>query len=227
MFIIMSALWLGILTSISPCPLATNIAAISFISKNILHPRAVIISGLVYTAGRVLVYAVIGSMIIFSFVSIPAVALFLQKYMSIILGPLLIIVGLILLRVIKFKIPSFSVSLDKQQKIARSGIGGAFLLGALFSLSFCPISAALFFGSLIPLALEYEYGIILPLVYGIGTGLPVVVVAFGIALGTLSVSQWFTVLSKFEYYTKKITGIVFVLAGIYYIARYIISVCAQ
>ncbi|MFC2149529.1 aromatic aminobenezylarsenical efflux permease ArsG family transporter [Candidatus Auribacterota bacterium] len=227
MVMILSALWLGILTSISPCPLATNIAAISFLSKRILHPKAVTFSCIAYTAGRVMVYAVLGSVIIFSMVSIPTVATVLQKYMSVILGPMLIIVGVFLLGLIKIKIPSFSFSPDKQEKIANSGVRGAFMLGVIFALSFCPISAALFFGSLIPLALDSKFGIALPFFYGIGTGLPVIIVAFGITLGSFSLSQWFGFLTRFEHYTKKITGTVFIAAGAYYVMRYVVSMFAE
>jgi len=221
---IISALWLGILTSISPCPLATNVAAISFLSKRITHPKAVIVTGIVYTLGRMAAYAVLGGLIIFSLVSVPGIANFLQKYMNRILGPALILVGLFLLNIIKIRFPSISFSQDRQKKIAGSGIGGVFVLGVLFALSFCPISAALFFGSLIPLSLDNKFGIILPFFYGIGTGLPVVILAFGIALGTSSVSHWFHRLSRLEFYTRKITGIIFLIVGIYYIGAFILPI---
>ena len=106
--------------------------------------------------------------------------------------------------------------------MASSGIGGAFILGAVFALSFCPISAALFFGSLIPLSLDNKFGIILPFFYGIGTGLPVVILAFGIALGTVSISHWFHRLNRLEFYTRKITGAIFLIVGIYYIGAFIL-----
>lgn len=221
--LILSALWLGMLTSISPCPLATNIAAISFLSKRIMHPKSVIIAGIVYTAGRMLVYAALGGVLIFSLVSVPGIANFLQKYMNRILGPILVLVGLFLLDIIKINLPSFSISQGKQESIAKNGIGGAFILGVIFALSFCPISAALFFGSLIPLALNNKFGIILPFFYGLGTGLPVVILTVGIALGTLSISHWFNKLSRIEFYTRKITGIIFISAGIYYISAFIVK----
>lgn len=224
MIAILSALWLGILTSISPCPLATNIAAISFLSKRIMHPKAVVIAGIVYTLGRMMAYAVLGGVIIFSLVSVPTTANFLQKYMNRILGPVLILVGLFLLDVVQIKIPAMSFSQDRQKKMAESGIGGAFMLGVIFALSFCPISAALFFGSLIPLSLNSKFGISLPFFYGIGTGLPVIILAFGIALGTLSISHWFHRLSRLEFYTRKITGVIFLVVGIYYIGAFILPI---
>jgi len=218
-----SALWLGILTSISPCPLATNIAAISFLSKKINHPRLVLQSSIAYTIGRMLTYAVLGVVIITSLASVPVTANFLQKYMNKLLGPILLVVGLFLLDLIKINIPSFSVSKEKQTTLAESGVKGSFVLGVVFALSFCPIAAALFFGSLIPLALKSSYGIALPFFYGVGTGIPVVVFAVGIAMGITSFSKWFHKTTTFELYTKKITGIAFILIGTYFIWHYIVA----
>ncbi len=217
-----SALWLGILTSISPCPLATNIAAVSFLSKKINQPKLVLQSSIAYTVGRMFTYAVLGIVIITSLVSVPATANFLQKYMNKILGPILIIVGLFLLDFIKMNIPSFSISQDKQTALAESGIKGSFMLGVIFALSFCPIAAALFFGSLIPLALKSTYGIILPFFYGIGTGIPVVIFALGVAMGVTSFSKWFRKATALELYMRKITGIIFLLVGIYFVWSYCI-----
>jgi cytochrome c-type biogenesis protein len=217
-----SALWLGILTSISPCPLASNVAAISFLSKKITHPALVFISGLSYTLGRMVSYAVLGWVIINSLLSVPQVAQFLQKYMGKALGPLLILTGLILLEIITINLPGLSLSQKHHNKLAESGAPGAFLLGFIFALAFCPVSAALFFGSLIPLAINSKSGIILPFIYGIGTGLPVLIFAVAIALGVTSLSHWFHKFSRLEYYTRKITGIVFIFVGLYYTGIYIL-----
>lgn len=215
-----SALWLGILTSISPCPLASNIAAVSFLSKKIAHPAAVFVSGLAYTLGRMVSYAAVGWIIIHSLISIPQIAMFLQKYMGKALGPVLIVTGLILLEVLVFRLPGFSLSQKHHNKLAESGAPGAFLLGFIFALAFCPVSAALFFGSLIPLALNQPAGTLLPFIYGIGTGLPVLAFAVAIALGVTSLSRWFHKLTTIELYTRKITGMIFVGAGLYYVWAY-------
>jgi cytochrome c biogenesis protein CcdA len=216
-----SALWLGILTSISPCPLASNVAAISFLSKKITHPALVLISGLAYTLGRMVSYAVLGWIIISSLLSVPQVAQFLQKYMGKALGPLLILTGLILLEIITIRLPGLSLSQKHHNKLAESGAPGAFLLGFIFALAFCPISAALYFGSLIPLAINSKSGIVLPFIYGIGTGLPVLVFAVAIALGATSLNHWFHRITRLEYYTRKITGAVFIIVGLYYTGIYI------
>jgi cytochrome c-type biogenesis protein len=217
-----SALWLGVLTSISPCPLASNVAAISFLSKRIENPILVFISGLAYTLGRMASYAILGWIITSSLISVPQVAQFLQKYMGKALGPLLILTGLILLEIITIRLPGLSLLPKHHNRLAESGAPGAFLLGFIFALAFCPISAALFFGSLIPLAINSKSGILLPLLYGVGTGLPVLLFAVAIAIGVKSLSRLFNRITRIEYYTRKITGAVFIAVGIYYSWAYIL-----
>jgi cytochrome c-type biogenesis protein len=218
-----SALWLGILTSVSPCPLATNIAAVSFLSKKITHPFMVFVAGLAYTLGRMLAYAVLGWIIISSLLSVPQIAQFLQKYMVKALGPILIVTGLFLLEIIALKLPGVTLSQKHHNKLAESGALGSFILGIIFALAFCPVSAALFFGSLIPLALNNKAGTLLPFAYGIGTGLPVLVFAIAIALGVTSMSHWFHKITKLESYTRRITGGIFIIVGLYYTVIYILK----
>ncbi len=217
-----SALWLGVLTSISPCPLATNVAAVSFLSKKVTHPRLVFIAGLSYTLGRMVAYAALGWIIISSLLSVPQVAQFLQKYMAKALGPLLIVTGLILLEAITLRLPGMALSERHHNRLVEAGAPGAFLLGLIFALAFCPVSAALFFGSLIPLALNSKTGTLLPFIYGIGTGLPVLLFSVAIALGATSLSHWFHRITKIEYYMRKITGAIFIIAGLYYTGIYIL-----
>lgn len=219
-----TALWLGILTSMSPCPLATNIAAVSFLAAKIGHPKSVFFAGLAYTLGRMVLYVVLGALIIGSLLSVPVTAVFLQKYLNKALGPVLIFVGLFLLDIIRVNIPRFSISGKRQIALFGSGLGGAFLLGVLFALSFCPVSAALFFGSLIPLALNSKAGVMLAFIYGLGTALPVMIFVAAISLGVASINLWFNRAKMLERYTRKITGVVFILAGIYFIRVYIIPV---
>jgi len=219
----LSALWLGVLTSMSPCPLATNIAAISFISKRITSPALVFFAGLAYTLGRMLSYAILGILIIKSILAIPESAQFLQKYVVKAIGPILMFTGLVLLKVIKLKFSGFKLSEKPRNALIEAGSPGAFILGALFALAFCPISAALFFGSLIPLALSHKAGLILPLVYGIGTGLPVLFFAVAIAIGVSSFNKWFSKLAVLELCMRIVTGIIFILVGLYYSGIYIIK----
>jgi cytochrome c-type biogenesis protein len=218
------ALWLGILTSVSPCALASNVAAVSFLSRRIAHPKAVFLSGLTYTIGRMIAYAALGVIIISSLLSVPVLANFLQKYLNRALGPILIISGLFLLDIMRFNLRSFTLPEKHQKALAGSGVGGAFVLGLILALAFCPISAALFFGSLIPLAIGHRFGAALPFVYGIGTGLPVLIFALAIALGAKSLDRWFQRLTKMEYYVRKTTAAIFILVGVYYVRTYLIGV---
>lgn len=220
-----SALWLGILTSISPCPLATNIAAISFIGKRVGSGRHVFLSGFFYTLGRMITYLVLGVFVVAGVLSIPGLSYFLQKYMNKLLGPLLIIVGMVLLELIRLNISGGSMAGEKMKKHAeKGGIWGAGLLGIVFALSFCPVSAALFFGSLIPLSVKHRSSIMLPSLYGIGTGLPVILFAILIALGARAVGKAFNKLTQIEWWVRRITGGIFIAVGIYYSLTYIFGV---
>ena len=219
-----SALWLGILTSISPCPFATNIVAISFIGKRVGKIRHVLLPGLFYTLGRVITYLALGVFITKGILSIPGASYFLQKYMNRFLGPLLIIVGMFLLGLIKVNLSVGPAGDTIEKHAEKGGIWGAGLLGILFALSFCPTSAALFFGSLIPLSVKYGSALALPSLYGIGTGLPVIVFAVLIAAGARSVGKALNKLTRIERCARRITGGIFVVVGIYYCLIYIFEV---
>nr|MBP7056566.1 LysE family transporter [Candidatus Omnitrophota bacterium] len=145
-------------------------------------------------------------------------------YMNKALGPILILVGLFLLDIFKFSMGSMTLSEKRQHKLADSGVAGACALGFLFALAFCPLSAALFFGSLIPLAVNSPIGLVLPLIYGAGTAIPALIFAIGIAIGATTVSHWFHKLTKAERYVRKITGAVFILVGVYYILSHVFHI---
>jgi len=215
-----TAFWLGILTSISPCPLASNIAALSFLGKNISRRNQAVISGLLYTAGRTLVYVCLAVLIVGGALSIPTVALFLQGSMNRFLGPLLIAVGLVLLGVLRMPSSTISIGSRLEKLFKRGGYTASLLMGVVFALSFCPTSAALYFGSLIPLAVDRGSVLTLPAMYGVGTAAPVAVFAVLVAQGAYSAGKAFDLLTRFERWAKLITGIVFLLAGLHYILTY-------
>jgi cytochrome c-type biogenesis protein len=219
-----SALWLGVLTSISPCPLATNIAAISYIGRRVGDSRQVFLSGLLYAFGRTLAYLALGALLVASVLSSPQVAMFLREHMGKLLGPILILVGMLLLGLIRFSFGGAGMSDKMQRRVDALGIWGALLLGIVFALSFCPVSAALFFGSLIPLSVKVRSSVALPSVYGIGTALPVVVFAVLIALSAQSVGKAFNKLTQIEWWARRITGVVFLVVGLYYSLRSIFEV---
>jgi cytochrome c-type biogenesis protein len=217
-----TACWLGILTSISPCPLATNIAAVTFIGRKVDRPRYVVATGLLYTLGRTLTYVILGVLIVAGLLAMPGLSFFLQNHMNKILGPVLLLAGLFLLAPSWIKVggPGFGQGL--QARIEKSGLWGALVLGFLFALSFCPVSAALFFGSLIPLAVNHNSSILMPSIYGVGTALPVIGFSFLLAMGTRFVGVAFNKLSIIERWARRITAIVFVIVGIYLIFTYLV-----
>lgn len=220
----LSALWFGILTSISPCPLATNITAISFVGRRTGSPRGILLSGLLYTLGRALVYTAIGVLLVMSLLSAPAVSLTLQTWMNKLLGPILILVGMVMLGLLRLSFRGRGMSKRLQQRVERWGLLGALGLGCLFALSFCPVSATLFFGSLLPLAVKHGSGILLPFVYGIGTAIPVVVFAIVLAFGARWLGRLFERVTLIERWMRTATGIVFIGVGIYMSLVYVYRV---
>jgi len=210
-----TALWLGILTSISPCPLATNIAAVSYVGRQVGSTRAILLSGGLYVAGRTLAYVVLGAAAVWSLMSVVAVSSFLQGGLHRALGPLLIAVGLLLLGVFKFSLLSFGVSDGLQSRVDRWGIWGAGLLGIVFALTFCPVSAGLFFGSLVPLAADRGSPLLLPTLFGIGTALPVAVFAILPAVGAGWLAKALDRVQVFEIWARRITAVVFIGVGVY------------
>jgi cytochrome c biogenesis protein CcdA len=173
-------------------------------------------AGLLFTLGRLITYVSLAVILVSSLLAVPEVALFLQRTMNKALGPLLILVGLLLLGVVK--IPSLGISVGEtlQKRFEQRGVWGAGLLGLLFSLSFCPVSAALYFGSLIPLSADTQQPVLLPVIYGLGTALPVVVVALVLAFSVKSIGSLFDAISKIERWATPVTGAIMLLIGGYY-----------
>ena len=216
-----SALWLGVLTSVSPCPLAGNIAAISFIGRRVGSTRQVLLAGLFYALGRLVTYLILGIVTVAGLLSIPGLSFFLQNRMNTFLGPILIVVGVILLGAFKFSFGLQSSGEKMQARVEKAGLWGAGLMGLVFALSFCPVTAALFFGSLIPLSVEHGSKVLFPSLYGLGTSLPVILCALVIAFSAQSVGKLFARLTKIELWARRITAVVFILVGVYYSLIYI------
>ena len=212
-----SAIWLGILTSISPCPLASNVAAVSYLGRQAAKPRRVLLAGLAYSAGRALTYVFVGWLVVASILSVPGVSYFLQQRMNQVLGPLLVLIGVGIIGWLPVRLPATGFGDEWRERVAARGILGAAALGILFALSFCPVSAGLFFGGLIPLAMSTHSRLLLPALYGLGTGLPVVCFAVLIALGARGVAVAFHALSRFEPVARVVTAVIFIGAGAYLI----------
>lgn len=218
----LSALVLGLITAVSPCPLATNIAAIAYISQRVADRKYAVLTGVLYTLGRMFSYTLIGFLIILLGLEIPGVALFLQDFGEKILGPILIIVGVLMLFIDKISFGKGGGSLAAiGGKVANWGMFGGLLLGVLFALAFCPYSAVIYFGALIPIALKTTGGIALPAVYALGTGLPVLVFGVLIALGISKVSNWLNAVARVERIVRILVALVFIGIGIYYVVMWV------
>lgn len=214
---ILSAFILGLMTAISPCPLATNITATAYISKNIASKRKVFLSGLLYSLGRAFSYTTIGVILFFGANKFHIARFFNQngeKY----LGPLLIIIGLIMLNVIRL---NFLGKINFQEKLSEKfkdkGLLGSFLIGVVFALAFCPYSGALFFGMLIPMTIASADGLYLPLVFAIGTGLPVILFTYLLAFTAGKVGLFYKRITKIEKVMRMVAGVVFIITGLYYV----------
>ena len=197
-----TAFILGILTAVSPCPLATNITAIGFISKDIENHHRIFINGLLYTFGRIVSYTVLG------FILIPILregaSMFMvqkavSKYGEMLIAPALIIIGIFMLDVIKLNLPKINIG---------SGI--------LFALAFCPTSGVFYFGMLMPLSAAETGGYLLPVIYAIATGLPVILVAWILAYSVAGLGKFYNRMQIFEKWFRKIVAILFIAVGIYY-----------
>jgi cytochrome c biogenesis protein CcdA len=215
-----AALWLGILTSISPCPLSTNIAAISYVARRVEKTRWVLFSGLLYTLGRSLAYLAVGVLVTKGLLSIPGVSMFLQKYMNLFIGPLMLIVGILLLDLFRISFGGGGIGTAMQKRIDSMGIWGAGILGFIFALAFCPTSAGLFFGGLIPLAVKSNSAVLLPVLYGVGTALPVIGFSLLLAFGAHLVGAFFNKLTAIEIWVRRITAIVMIVVGIVLILKH-------
>ena len=219
----LTALWTGVITSMSPCPLATNIAALTYISKHSgSHKLAVLGHGLLYALGRALAYVIIGFLLVKSLLSAPSFSFFMQKYGGQALSPMLVLAGMYMLDMFGRGFEGFNF-FDFSRFKAKAGALSSLLMGALFALAFCPISAALYFGVIIPLAAANVAPFYLPLLYGLGTALPVIGLAVALDFGLKKISAVTGLAGKFEKYAKPATGWVFIAAGAYLGLKYIFN----
>jgi len=213
---LIAAFFIGLMTAISPCPMATNITAIAYASKRIGNSRYTVAVGIFYTLGRMLTYVSIAAAVVWFGVNTQAVSFFLQKYGDKALGPMLLIIGVVMLDIVKFNIPSSNRINRLKESLAKKGFIGSFLLGVIFALAFCPFSAVLFFGMLIPIALKAGDGLLIPAVFAFATGLPVIIFSFMLVYTMATLGAVMNKVAVFERWMRKAVGTVFIIAGIYY-----------
>jgi len=214
-FPLLSAFLLGLMTAISPCPMATNITAIGYISKDLENRRKVFFNGLIYTLGRAISYTAIGLLFYFG-ASQFKISGFFQDWGEKLLSPLLMVIGLFMLDVFTLKIPGISWLTEKMENRKNSGFWDVLLLGMVFALAFCPYSGVLYFGILIPMTIASASGLYLPLIFAFGTGIPVILFAWLIAFSLGSIGGFYNKMKAFEKWFRRIIAVLFILVGIYY-----------
>lgn len=208
-----TAFLLGLLTALSPCPLATNIAAIGFIGKDIENRKRIFRNGLLYTLGRILSYTLLGVVLIL-ILKEGSNMFGIQKTIGVwgelVLGPLLFLIGLFMLLGDRLNLPQFGFQ-GNAEGLARKGGWGA-----LFALAFCPTSGVFYFGMLIPMSATATAGYLLPVVFAIATAIPVLVVAWILAFSVQQLGSFYGKMQKVQKWMNRIVGVLFIVVGIYY-----------
>lgn len=211
--LVWTAFLLGLLTALSPCPLATNIAAIGFIGKDIENRKRIFRNGLLYTLGRILSYTLLGVVLIL-ILKEGSNMFGIQKTIGVwgelVLGPLLFLIGLFMLLGDRLNLPQFGFQ-GNAEGLARKGGWGA-----LFALAFCPTSGVFYFGMLIPMSATATAGYLLPVVFAIATAIPVLVVAWILAFSVQQLGSFYGKMQKVQKWMNRIVGVLFIVIGIYY-----------
>jgi cytochrome c-type biogenesis protein len=213
---LLSAMLLGLMTAISPCPLATNITAIGFISKDIKSRQKVFYNGLVYTLGRSITYVGIGVALIMGAGQMQ-LSTMLSVYGEKIIGPLLLFIGIFMLGIINITLPGIGWLTEKIETSHKNSFQGVLILGIVFALAFCPYSGVLYFGALVPMSIGSGQGILMILIFALATGLPVIIFSWMLAFTVNKVGTFYNSLKSFEKWFRKFIGLLFILVGIYYI----------
>lgn len=212
-----SALLLGLMTAVSPCPLATNIAAVGYLGHDATNRHRVFLAGLCYTLGRVLTYTVLGMVLIPLLrrgADLFDAERMLARYGEVLPPAVLLLFGVLLLLGDRLKLPR--IGRINGEAPRSNGYGGALLLGALFALAFCPTSALFYFGMLLPMAAAETGGWLLPAFYAVATGLPVAAAAWILAYGAAGIGVFYNRMQRLQKGLTLLVGGGMILAGIYY-----------
>ena len=215
---VLTAFLLGLLTAVSPCPLATNITAIGFISKDIESKDRTFLLGILYTIGRMVAYSLLGALLIwmlrrgFDTFDLQSKV---SQWGEMLLSPVLIVMGMVML--FGDRLPLSGFGLNASEKSGRlRGAWGSLLLGILFAMAFCPTSGMFYFGMLIPMSASATGGYVLPAVYALATGLPVVIVAWIIAYSIGNIAGFYKKMQVFQKWLNRMVAVLFIIVGIYY-----------
>lgn len=215
---VLTAFLLGLLTALSPCPLATNIAAIGFIGKDIENRKRIFLNGILYTVGRIISYTLLGTVLIMVLKggsSMFGIQKTVSSWGEMVLGPLILLIGLFILCGDRLNLPKFGFS-GNAEGLARKGGWGALTIGMLFALAFCPTSGVFYFGMLIPMSAATDAGYFLPVVFAVATSIPVLAVARILAFSMQQMGRFYGRMQKIQKWMNIVVGAVFIIIGIYY-----------
>ncbi len=216
---LVAAFFIGLMTALSPCPLTTNITAVAYISRRIGDSKNTILVGILYTLGRMMSYTLLAVLIVYVGLNSREASMVFQEYGEIILGPILLLAGLVMIEAVKINLPSGGTRLENlKQRLGEKGYIGSFLLGVVFAISFCPFSAVLYFGMLIPLALKTHDAILVPSVFAFATGLPVIISSILLVKSVSSLGKIMHKTQVMEKASRKVVAAIFILVGLYFIA---------
>ncbi len=215
---ILTAFVLGLLTAVSPCPLATNITAIGYIGRDMGSRRRLFWSGVLYTVGRIIAYSVLGAILIYilrSGADMFSIQKGVSKWGEMLVAPVMLLIGLFMLFGDRFSLPKFGFSGNLESNKLK-GLWGSLLLGMLFAMAFCPTSGVLYFGMLIPMSAQATTGYLLPIVFASATGLPVIMVAWILAYSVSEVGKFYNRMKIFQKWFNLIVALLFIAVGLYY-----------
>lgn len=215
---LLTAFILGLLTAVSPCPLATNITAIGYISRDIESKRRIFWNGLLYTVGRILAYSILGAILIYILrrgEDLFSIQKWISQWGEMLIAPVMLLIGLFMLWGDRLHLPKFGFSGNISSDTLK-GAWGSLLLGILFAMAFCPTSGMLYFGMLVPMSAQATAGYFLPVVYAFATGLPVILVAWVLAFSVAGIGKFYNRMKVFQKWFNRVVAILFILVGLYY-----------
>ncbi len=208
-----TAFLLGLLINVSPCPLCTNITAIGFLSKDIGNRRRVLLNSLLYMLGKTVAYLALGVVVYYTAHAL-SIRAFFETYGERFLGPVLVLAGVLLLDVIKFHKHDEHCNHRHFSPMRTFGALGAFGLGLVFALAFCPYSGFIYFGMLMPLSIEQQ-SLLLVLIFSLATVLPVLLIAWALAYGVSSIATMQNRLNTIDVWVRRITAVLFIVVGLW------------
>lgn len=212
-----TALILGLLTAISPCPLATNIAAVGYLASDVASPRRILLNGMLYALGRIVAYTALGAALILILrtgAGVFSIERAAGRWSEILLPPAMILAGMYMLFGSRLKLTTGAKS-SGVVKAPRNGVG-AFLIGMLFAMAFCPTSGVFYFGMLIPMSAAAAQGFALPALFAAATALPVVATAWVLAYGANRLGNLYNRLTAIERWLTRFVAAIFIITGIAY-----------